>query len=160
MTETMGLEPGLRVLVTAGASGIGRVIAETFASAGARIHICDISPEALSECSETHPDWGVTNCDVSSESDVCRLFNEATNHLGALDVLINNAGIAGPTGGIDELSSAEWNQTVNINLNGQFYCAKLAVPLLKQSNNASIICLSSVAGRLGCLLYTSPSPRD
>ena len=149
MTKTMGLEPGLRVLVTAGASGIGRVIAETFASAGARIHICDISPEALSECSETHPDWGVTNCDVSSESDVCRLFNEATNHLGALDVLVNNAGIAGPTGDIDELSSAEWNQTVNINLNGQFYCAKLAVPLLKQSNNASIICLSSVAGRLG-----------
>jgi len=155
MTETMGLEPGLRVLVTAGASGIGRVIAETFASVGARIHICDISSQALSECSESHPDWGVTNCDVSSESDVSRLFNEAGNHLGGLDVLVNNAGIAGPTGGIDELSSDEWNQTVNINLNGQFYCAKLAVPLLKQSNNASIICLSSVAGRLG-YAYRTP----
>ena len=155
MTETMGLEPGLRVLVTAGASGIGRVIAETFASAGARIQICDISTDAISHCSETHPDWGVTHCDVSNESDVKRLFEEANHHLGGLDVLVNNAGIAGPTGGIDELSSDDWNQTVDVNLNGQFYCARLAVPLLKQSNNASIICLSSVAGRLG-YAYRTP----
>jgi len=56
-------------------------------------------------------------------------FYEATTHLSGLDVLVNNAGIAGPTGGIDELASDEWNQTVNNNLNGQFYCAKLAVPL-------------------------------
>lgn len=155
MKETMGLAAGLRVLVTAGASGIGRTIAETFASVGARIQICDVSSDALSECSATHPDWGMTHCDVSNESDVKQLFEDVGEHLGGLDVLINNAGIAGPTGGIDELSSDEWKETININLNGQFYCAQLAVPLLKQSNNASIICMSSVAGRLG-YAYRTP----
>jgi len=109
----------------------------------------------LDECSAAHPDWGFTLCDVSHEADVSQLFDNANRHLGGLDVLVNNAGIAGPTGGIDEMSSEEWQQTVNINLNGQFYCAKLAVPLLKQSKNASIICLSSVAGRLG-YAYRTP----
>lgn len=155
MAETMGLDAGLRVLITAGASGIGRVIAETFAAAGATIHICDISEQALDECAAAHPDWGVTRCDVANETEVSGLFEEVSSHLGGLDVLVNNAGIAGPTGGIDELASEDWHQTVDINLNGQFYCARLAVPLLKQSDNASIICLSSVAGRLG-YAYRTP----
>lgn len=155
MTETMNLNAGLRVLITAGASGIGRVIADTFAAAGARIHICDVSEKALSDCSQLHPDWGVTLCDVSDESNVSELFTDVDNHLGGLDVLVNNAGVAGPTGGIDELSCDAWRQTVDINLNGQFYCSRLAVPLLKQSENASIICLSSVAGRLG-YAYRTP----
>lgn len=155
MTETMGLDAGLRVLVTAGASGIGRVIAETFASAGARIHVCDISRQALSDCSQANPDWSTTCCDVSIESEVTQLFSDVKSHLGGLDVLVNNAGIAGPTSAIDKISSDEWLQTVEVNLNGQFYCARLAVPLLRQSNNASIICLSSVAGRLG-YAYRTP----
>lgn len=155
LNETMGLNENLRVLVTAGASGIGRVIAETFASAGARIHICDISSEALSDCSKVHPDWGSTRSDVSNESEVAQLFSDVNSRLGGLDILINNAGVAGPTGGIEELASDQWRRTIDINLNGQFYCASLAVPLLKQSENASIICLSSVAGRLG-YAYRTP----
>lgn len=155
MSEKMGLDAGLRVLVTAGASGIGRVIAETFAAAGARLHICDISEEALSECAASHLDWGVTCCDVSVEAEVAQLFEQVDKQLGGLDVPVNNAGIAGPTGGIDEISSEHWHQTIGTNLNSQFYCARLAVPLLKQSNNASIICMSSVAGRLG-YAYRTP----
>jgi len=146
---------GLKVLVTAGASGIGRVIADSFAAQGARIHICDISDDALSETAADQPDWGVTRCDVSAEDQVQQLFDEVEENHGGLDVLVNNAGIAGPTGGIDELSSAQWQDTVDINLNGQFYCARLAVPLLKQSDNASLICISSVAGRLG-YAYRTP----
>ena len=69
-------------------------------------------------------------------------------------MLINNAGIAGPTCGIDEMSGDDWRHTVNVNLNSHFYCTKQAVPLLRQSDNASIICLSSVAGRLGYPLRT------
>ena len=146
---------GLRVLVTAGASGIGRVIADSFAAQGARLHICDISNDALNQGAVDQPDWGITRCDVSDESQVQHLFEQVADNLGGLDVLVNNAGIAGPTGGIDELSSAEWQNTVDINLNGQFYCARLAVPMLKQSDNASLVCISSVAGRLG-YAYRTP----
>ena len=153
--QTMGLKPGLRVLVTAGGGGIGRVIAETFATAGARLHIGDISEQALGDCAATHPDWGTSRCDVAEEAEVTRLFDDVKAKLGGLDVLINNAGIAGPTGGIDEMSPEAWRQTVDVNLNGQFYCARLAVPLLKQSSNASIIGISSVAGRLG-YAYRTP----
>jgi len=145
----------LRVLVTAGASGIGLAIAETFAKKGARLHICDISEEALNACATAHPDWGTSVCDVSSEAQVAQLFEDVSNEMGGLDVLVNNAGIAGPTGNIENLSSDDWHQTVDVNLNGQFYCARLAVPLLKQSDNASMICLSSVAGRLG-YAYRTP----
>lgn len=149
MTETMGLQPGLRVLVTAGAGGIGRAIAEAFTATGARLHVCDISESALADCSTRQPGWGISRCDVSSETQVETLFEDVKANLGGLDVLINNAGIAGPTGGIHELDPQDWRTTVDVNLNGQFYCARLAVPLLKQSSNASIIGISSVAGRLG-----------
>ncbi len=149
MTETMGLQPGLRVLVTAGASGIGRATADAFSAAGARLHVCDISQTALDDCQTEQPGWGFSLCDVASETQVESLFKDVRNSLGGLDVLINNAGIAGPTGGIHELDPEEWRNTVDVNLNGQFYCARLAVPLLKQSSNASIIGISSVAGRLG-----------
>lgn len=151
----MGLDAGLRVLVTAGCSGIGRVIAETFAAAGADVHVCDISEKAVNDCSATLPDWGVSQCDVSDEKQVAQLFEDVKSNFGGLDVLVNNAGVAGPTGGIDELSTDEWRNTVDVNLNGQFYCSRLAVPLLKQSSNASIICISSVAGRLG-YAYRTP----
>lgn len=149
MTETMGLQPGLRVLVTAGAAGIGRAIAEAFSAAGARLHVCDISETAMADCNDRHSDWGVSQCDVADETQVETLFDDVKANLGGLDVLVNNAGIAGPTGGIHKLDPEEWRRTVEVNLNGQFYCARLAVPMLKQSSNASIIGISSVAGRLG-----------
>ena len=155
MPHKKKMKKPLRVLVTAGASGIGRVLAETFAEAGAQVHICDISVDALLEVTKTYPNWGISRCDVSDETQVAQLFTEVKINLGGLDVLINNAGVAGPTGGIEEISGQEWRQTVDVNLNGQFYCANQAVPLLKQSLNASIICISSVAGRLG-YAYRTP----
>lgn len=150
MTQTsLGLKPGSKVLITAAASGIGLAIAETFASAGAKVHVCDIADDALASCRKQHPDWGISKCDVSDESQVDTLFTEADKHLGGLDILINNAGIAGPTCGIGEMSSEDWRRTIDVNLNSHFYCTSRAVPLLKKSDNASIVCLSSVAGRLG-----------
>ncbi|MGY9011662.1 MAG: SDR family oxidoreductase, partial [Rhodobacterales bacterium] len=79
----------LRVLITAGASGIGRVIAESFAQTGARLHICDIADAALDEAKKNHPTWGVSRCDVSQSDQVAGLFEEVGNNLGGLDVLIN-----------------------------------------------------------------------
>jgi NAD(P)-dependent dehydrogenase (short-subunit alcohol dehydrogenase family) len=145
----------LRVLITAGASGIGRVIAESFAQTGARLHICDIADAALDEAKKNHPTWGVSRCDVSQSDQVAGLFEEVGNNFGGLDVLINNAGIAGPTGGVEEITADDWRRTVDIKLNSQFYCVNRAVPLLKKSQNASIICISSVAGRLG-YAYRTP----
>ena len=139
----------LKVLVTAGGNGIGRVIAESFASYGAQIHICDADNSALSDVKASHPDWGRSHCDIAHEEQVARLFKKAATEMGGLDVLVNNAGIAGPTGAIEDLESTKWRDTVDVNLNGQFYCTKYAMPLLKRSQNASIICISSVAGRLG-----------
>lgn len=145
----IALTPGLRVLITAGAAGIGLGIARTLSASGARIHICDIDERALAECSKVHPEWGINRCDVSDMNQVESLFDDVVADFHGLDVLINNAGIAGPTGGIDEIAPDDWLKTMDTNLNSQFYCARRAVPLLKKSSEASIICISSVAGRLG-----------
>lgn len=146
---------GLRVAITAGAAGIGRAIAETFDKEGALIHVCDVAQEALDECRSQYPNWHYSKCDVSDEQQVTSFFKDIENTLGGLDVLVNNAGIAGPTGGIDQISSDEWRKTIDINLNGQFYSARYAVPMLRQSKNASIICMSSIAGRLA---YANRTP--
>ena len=129
--------------------GVTTVIAESFASYGAQIHICDADNAALADVKASQPEWGRSHCDIAYEKQVARLFEEATTEMGGLDVLVNNAGIAGPTGAIEDIESSKWRDTVDVNLNGQFYCTKYAMPLLKRSQNASIICISSVAGRLG-----------
>jgi len=80
---------------------------------------------------------------------VDRVFAEQSARFGGLDVLINNAGVAGPTCGIDVMTEEEWSATVDINLNAQYRFAHHATPMLKQSDHAQMICMSSVAGRLG-----------
>lgn len=154
MQENGGLAPGLRVLVTAGAGGIGRAIADTFASHGARVHVCDIDEEGLARCREAQPDFGISRCDVADEAQVESLFEDLRGTLGGLDVLVNNAGIAGPTGGVAEIDPADWRRTIAVNLDSQFYCARLAVPLLRESGNGAMINISSVAGRLGYAFRT------
>lgn len=145
---------GLRVLVTAGAAGIGRAFASTFREAGARVFICDVDTNALSEFHAEYPDVGDAVADVAAPSQVDRLFDAAASFLGGLDVLINNAGISGPTARVEDISIQEWDRTIAIDLNGMFYCTRRAVPLLKASGGGSIINLSSIAGRLGYPLRT------
>lgn len=149
-----GVPDGLRVLVTAGAAGIGRVIAETFAVHGARVHVCDISHQALEDCTAAGT-LNASRADVGKEADVDDLFDQVKKNLGGLDVLINNAGLAGPTAGVDETDAEEWRRTVDVNLSGHFYCTRRAVPLLRQTGDSAIINISSVAGRLG---YASRLP--
>jgi len=152
---------GLRVLVTGGASGIGLVIARAFVDAGSRVHVCDSSQQAIDSLNEAERTTEMnaittTLADVSDRAAVDRVFDDVNTQLGGLDVLINNAGIAGPTGGIDEMDTGEWEQTIDVNLNAQFYFARRAVPLLRQARDGgAIIALSSVAGRLG-YAYRTP----
>ena len=88
---------GLRVLVTAGANGIGLAIARAFVREGAKVHTCDVDEMALSALASSDPDISQTPCDVSDRIAVQKLFGHALAKLGGLDVLVNNAGIAGPT---------------------------------------------------------------
>jgi NAD(P)-dependent dehydrogenase (short-subunit alcohol dehydrogenase family) len=155
-TKMLVPRAGLRVLITGGASGIGLAIAKAFVSTGARVHVCDVDPKAIDAVSTVSPSITGTHADVANKDDVKRVFEDVRRELGGLDVLINNAGIAGPTGGIDELDASAWEQTVDVNLNAQFYFARRAVPLLRQSKEGgTIIALSSVAGRLG-YAYRTP----
>lgn len=146
---------GLRVLVTAGASGIGAVIARAFHEAGAHVHVCDIDRTALHRLAAEVPGISTSAADASIESDVDLVFDDVRGTLGGLDVLINNAGIAGPTGPVEALDSGLWERTVAVNLNSQFLFARRAVPLLVESDaNPCIVAMSSVAGRLGYAFRT------
>lgn len=141
---------GLRVLITGGASGIGLAIAKAFVSTGARVHVCDVDPKAIDAVSTVSPSITGTRADVANKDDVKRVFEDVRRELGGLDVLINNAGIAGPTGGIDAIDSDAWEKTVDVNLNSQYYFSREAVPMLRKAPDGGVIVfMSSVAGRLG-----------
>ena len=145
----MKLLDGQRALITGAGSGIGQVMAQHFEKAGARIWICDADTNNLEQSLKENPDWNGTPCDVSEENQVDQLFKEMSDSFGGLEILVNNAGIAGPTAPVEEIDQDEWRRSVGVNLNGAFYCTRLATPLLKNSPKASIINISSVAGRLG-----------
>ena len=145
---------GLRVMISAGAAGIGLAIARAFVREGARVHLCDVDEAALSALGASDPGLAWTRCDVARRSDVARFFDEGLARLGGLDCLVNNAGIAGPTGRIEEIDPDEWDRCLAIDLTGQFNCVRLAVPPLRQSPNASILNVSSLAGRLGYPMRT------
>jgi NAD(P)-dependent dehydrogenase (short-subunit alcohol dehydrogenase family) len=145
---------GLRVLVTAGANGIGRAIARAFVREGARVHTCDLDEAALAALAASDPAITQTKCDVSDRADVKKLFENAAAKLGGLDVLVNNAGIAGPTSKVEEMNPEDWDRCLDICLTGQFNCTRLAVPMLRNSKNASIVNISSAAGRLGFAMRT------
>ena len=140
---------GKRVMVTAGAAGIGRAIVELCAEAGARLQVCDIDGDALAALAEDHPQVGTALCDVSDRAAVDALFDELEARLGGLDALVNNAGISGPTKPVEAIADEEWAQTLAVNITGQFYCARRAVPLLKAAGGGAIVNLSSAAGRFG-----------
>lgn len=141
-------KPGLRVLITAGGGGIGRVVADALIERGAQVWICDVSEDAITEFTNAHPDTRATITDVREEKEVAALVDAVRHEWEGLDVVLNNAGIAGDTGAIDEIEPESWRNTIDINLNGQFYCAHHVAPLLRESEGI-LINMSSVAGRLG-----------
>jgi len=147
--------PGLRVLVTAGAAGIGRAVAEAFAAAEARLVLCDVDAAALEDARKALPGAVPVEADVADDAAVARLAEEARESLGGLDVVVNNAGIAGPTDPIESISPEDWRRTIEVNLNGQYHVAAHTVPLLKQSGEGALINIASVAGRLG-YAYRTP----
>ncbi|WP_029048261.1 SDR family oxidoreductase [Cupriavidus sp. amp6] len=140
---------GKRVLVTAGADGIGLEITRAFIEAGARAAVCDVSGASLERIAAELPGVLAVRADVSREDDVEALFRAIDAGLGGLDVLVNNAGVAGPTGGVETLSLVDWERCLAVNITGQFLCTRAAVPRLRKGHAPAIVNLSSAAGHLG-----------
>lgn len=140
---------GMRVLITAAASGIGLVTANALVQAGARVFICDADAQALQATLARHPQLAGSLCDVADEAQVRKLFADALQHLGGLDILVNNAGVSGPNALVEDLSLEDWRQCLAVNLDGTFLCAREAAPLLRNQGAGSIVNLSSTAGLYG-----------
>jgi NAD(P)-dependent dehydrogenase (short-subunit alcohol dehydrogenase family) len=137
------------VIVTAGGSGIGGVIAGTFADAGARVFTCDVDPALVERVRAGDRAMGAVVADVAHPTDVDRLFDEALAYLGGLDVLVNNAGVGGPVACVENVSPEEWRRTIDVNLTGAFLCTRRAAPVLKEQRSGSIVTMSSHYGLLG-----------
>ena len=135
-----------RVLITAGAAGIGRAMAEAFAATGAEVWVTDIDPAML----ETVPDGiRASRVDASDEEKMSGLFKEIRDVWGGLDVLCANAGIKGPTAAIEEMPLDGWRECLAVNLDGAFLAAKYAAPILKAQRSGVITFTSSTAGLYG-----------
>ncbi len=137
---------GKSVLVTAGAGGIGGFIAASFFNAGAGVHIVDIDSAAIEAASSDHPEYLVSTSDVSDEDAVTKLFADHHQRFQGIDVLVNCAGIAGPTGMVEGLELSDWRRCFAVNLDSTFLCSKNAIPIMKQSRSGRIINISSTAG--------------
>ena len=132
-----------RVLVTAGASGIGREIARAFAASGATVCVCDIDQEGLDRLAQEIPGLVTMACDMADREEIGRMVARSVEAMGGIDVLVNNAGIAGPTVPVEAIDPDEWDKVVSINLTGTFNVTRLAIPHLKNSPAGVIIVMSS-----------------
>jgi len=137
------------VLISGAASGIGRRTAERFLEQGDRVHICDVASDQIEAFLAANEAATGTVADIGNRKDADRVFADLEAQYGGLNVLVNNAGIAGPTGGIDEHDEDGWDRCLQVNLSGTFYMTRRAVPLLKRAQNASIINISSTAALFG-----------
>ena len=141
-----------KIIISAGASGIGWATAKVCLSKGATVFLCDIEKNYLNKVKK-HPlnkkKLFAYECDASNENDVKNLFKQISKKTKKIDALINNVGIAGPTGTIEKLKSKDWEETLKVNVISHFYYSKLAIPMLKKNKGGSIINLSSTAGILG-----------
>jgi NAD(P)-dependent dehydrogenase (short-subunit alcohol dehydrogenase family) len=146
---------GQKVLITAAASGIGLEIARAFVSAGATVFISDINTQAIDAAKKEIPGLLSSLCDNSKRSDIEAMVPAAVKAIGGLDVLINNAGISGPTAPVEEMDPDKWEQVMTVDLVGTFNVTRLAIPHLKKSSAGSIIIMSSLGGRFG---YPNRSP--
>lgn len=139
----------LNVVISAGASGIGRRIAETFLAQNCNVFICDIAQAHIDAFKTEFPDVYVQKTDVSVYEEVQDFFGQVDSQVDCIDVLVNSAGIAGPTAPLEDVDPKDWATTMNVNVNGMFHCLKQAIPLIKKSKNPSIVNIASSASFYG-----------
>ena len=140
-------------IVTGGSLGIGKATCKALAKEGAAVAITDIKDEEGKKLAEEIKNDGgkaiYRSLDVSNEKQVKEVFAEVKNEFGKIDILVNNAGISGVNKPTHEITGEEWDQLMDINVKGVFFCIKHAVPAMKENNGGSIINLSSIYGIIG-----------
>ena len=139
----------LNVVIIAGASGIGKEIAAAYDRENCRVFVCDISDDFIKTFKNDYSNIFIKKTDVSVYDDVAGFFKQVKKEEHSIDVLVNCAGIAGPTASLENIDPGDWDQTIRVNLNGMFYCLKEAIPLLKISEQPSIINIASSASFFG-----------
>jgi NAD(P)-dependent dehydrogenase (short-subunit alcohol dehydrogenase family) len=138
-----------RVMITAAAAGIGRSIADAFIDSGAQVHICDVDTAALESFGSEFPSAPATQVDLRDHRQIDSWIETALRDLGGVDVLVNNAGIKGPTAFVEDVSIDEWRECVAVNLDSHFVCARRVAPVMKAQRQGTIINISSMAGMVG-----------
>ena len=141
-----------KIVISAGASGIGWATTKICASRGAQVFLCDINEKLINKINKNAKYKNkifAYECDASNESDVIDFFSKIFKKTKKIDALINNVGIAGPTGNLEKLNSDEWERTLKVNVVSHFYFLKQAIPIIKKNKRGSIINLSSGAGIMG-----------
>jgi NAD(P)-dependent dehydrogenase (short-subunit alcohol dehydrogenase family) len=143
------MDQPLRVLVSAGASGIGASVVERFRADGARVSICDRDEIAVTAATRSDPELLAVVGDVADADDTARWVAEVVKRWGGVDVLVNNAGIAGPTARVEEIDPVAWRECLAVNLDSHFLMARLVVPHMKRQGSGAIVTISSTAGLFG-----------
>ena len=141
-----------KIIISAGASGIGWVIAKECLSKGATVFVCDINIKFINKIKKhilNNKKLFSYVCDASNENEVSNFFLRVLKKTKKIDALVNNVGIAGPTGTLEKLKTQDWEKTLKINVISHFYFSKLAIPMLKKNKKGAIINLSSTAGIFG-----------
>jgi NAD(P)-dependent dehydrogenase (short-subunit alcohol dehydrogenase family) len=155
MTQNISL--GKNIIISAAADGIGWSIASLSLDKGYNVYLSDINQKRIDKIKK-HPlinkKLFIDNVDAKNEDSVEKYFYSLKERIASIDALINNVGIAGPTGPMESLSISDWKNTIDINLNSHFYFTKHSIPLLKNNKGGSIINISSTAGLFGFPLRT------
>jgi NAD(P)-dependent dehydrogenase (short-subunit alcohol dehydrogenase family) len=141
-----------KIVISAGASGIGWAITKVCVSRGAQVFLCDINQKLINKINKNNKYKNkifAYECDASNESEVIDFFSKILKKTKKIDALINNVGIAGPTGTLEKLNSEEWERTLRVNVVSHFYFTKQAIPIIKKNKKGSIVNLSSGAGIMG-----------
>ena len=139
-----------KIVISAGASGIGWATAKVLDQRGAKVFVCDIDEGRVKTInSDKKNKIKAFVCNVDEEKEVYSFFNEIKKNTATLDCLVNNVGIAGPTGSIEKLNYKDWDKTLKTNIIGHFLFTKCAIPMLKKNKGGSIINISSTAGVFG-----------
>lgn len=140
---------GQNVVITAGASGIGRAMAEVFLADGAQVAICDVDAQAVRDFSNQHPDCMTEVADVTSEPEMDAFLSRIEGCFSSVDVVCANAGIGGPAGLIEDLDYAAWQECVAVNLHGAFLTCRWAARVMRAQGSGLIVLTSSTAGIAG-----------